>query len=282
MAAGGRLANLAFVAIAFHPTWPAEAQEIVRRAIDRHGGWSLWTRLESVTIHLVSLRGLLPWVKGYGRTFQLGRSLTTFPKQIRTEFLEDTGRPLLATFDRGDMRLHEVATGRIRAESPDHRRTFAGWRKNRRWDALDAHYFFGYAFASYTAVPFILPSLPYVGDARARRRGEPLDGVEVEYAAGAQVHCRRQRYFFDRSGLLRRNDYVADVAGGWATGAHFWDDYVTVEGLPVPARRVVVWRVRNTPVPFAVALLATFDGLAARLGGAPDRLEASGLSERRA
>lgn len=254
----------------FHPTWPAEAQAVLRRAIDRHGGWSLWARLESVTIHLVSLRGLLPWVKGYGRTFQLGRSLTTFPKQIRTEFHEDTGRPLMATFDRGDMRLHQGAAGAIRAESRDHRRTFEGRRKNRRWDVLDAHYFFGYAFASYTAMPFILPGLRYLGRARARRRGDPLDGVQVEFAAGAHVHSRRQRYFFDRSGLLRRNDYVAEVVGAWAVGAHFWEDFTTIDGLPLPARRLVVRRIGNTPLPFATALLATFDGLAVRLGDAPD------------
>ena len=217
-------------------------------------------------MNLASLRGFLPWWKGYGRSFQLARSLTTFPKAVRTEWSEGPGRPPIAVFDRGDMRLCDP-TGRIHAESLDHRRTFRGRRKTRRWDALDAHYFFGYAFASYAAVPFILPGLPFAGAASATSRGERLSGVRVEFPAGAQVHCPEQRYLFDASGLLRRNDYVADVVGAWAVGAHFWDDYTTVEGLPLPARRTVFRRVGNTALPFPTVLSATFESFSVRLGG---------------
>jgi hypothetical protein len=254
------------VPIAFHPSWPAPAQTLLCRAIDRHGGWSLWNRLEAVTIHLVSLRGLLPWVKGYGRSFQLARSVTAFPKTVRAEWNADTGEPCLATFDHGDMRLFDPATGRVQVESLDHRRTFAGTAKKRRWDALDAHYFFGYAFASYTAMPFTLPGLRYLEAVDARWHGERLSGVRVEFPVDAQVHSRVQTYLFDATGLLRRNDYVADVVGAWAVGAHFWEDYTTVEGLPLPARRTVVRRIGNTPLPFATALAATFDRMAVRLG----------------
>jgi hypothetical protein len=256
-------------AIAFHPSWPAPAQALLRRAIDRHGGWSLWTRLEAVSIDLTSLHGFLPWLKGYGRRFHLARSLTTFPKAVRTEWSEGAGQPCTAVFDRGDMRLLDPSTGRVQAESRDHRRTFRGLRKARRWDELDAHYFFGYAFASYTAAPFILPSLPFLGAAAGTARGERLSGVRVMLPADAQVHCRTQSYLFDPSGLLRRNDYVADVVGAWAVGAHVWDDFITVEGLPLPARRTVFPRLGSMALPFPTVLSATFTGFAVRLGGAP-------------
>jgi hypothetical protein len=254
--------------IVFHPSWPAPAQALLRRAIDRHGGWSLWQRLESVTVGLASLRGFLPWLKGCGRTFHLARSLTTFPRAVRTEWSEEANGPPLAIFDRGDMRRLDP-TGKVVAESPDHRRTFRGLRKLRRWTTLDAHYFFGYAFASYAAVPFILPGLVYAGPTAARVQGERLGGVRVRFPAGAQVHSRPQRYFFDRSGLLRRNDYVADVVGAWAVGAHLWDDFVTVEGLPLPARRTVFPRLGTTQIPFPTVLAATFENLAVRLAPAP-------------
>src|SRR5206468_493347 len=100
-----------------------------------------------------------------------------------------------------------------------------------------------------------------------RRKGARLDGVQVEHPADAQVHCRRQAYYFDGSGLLTRNDYVADVVGGWAVGAHFWDDYTTVNGLPLPARRTVVRRVGRLALPFFVALDATFERLGVQLAG---------------
>jgi hypothetical protein len=96
-----------------------------------------------------------------------------------------------------------------------------------------------------------------------------LSGVRVRFAAGAEVHSRSQRYFFDASGLLRRNDYVADVVGAWAVGAHIWDDFVTVEGLPLPARRTVFRRLGPTQSPFPTFLAATFQDFAVRLAPAP-------------
>lgn len=251
--------------LVFHPSWPAAEQALLRRAIDRHGGWSLWQRLEAVTVNLRSLRGLLPWWKGHGRTFHLLRSLTTFPKAVRTEWSEGPGKPCRVVFDGGDMRLLDE-DGRVRTESRRHRETFTGRRKARRWDDLDAHYFFGYAFASYCAVPFVLPGLSFAGPASAIVRGERLDGVWVEFPAGAEVHSRRQAYYFDGSGLLRRNDYVADVVGSWAVGAHLWDDHTTVEGLPLPARRTVYRRMGRRAVPFPTVLAATFESFAVRLG----------------
>ena len=163
------------------------------------------------------------------------------------------------------MRLYDPRTGELRAESRHHRQTFRGLRKNRRWNALDAHYFFGYAFASYCSVPFILPSLPFAGMAVGVSRGERLNGVSVEYPAGADVHSRFQRYLFDASGLLRRNDYVADVVGRWAIGVHLWEDFTDVNGLPLPARRTVFFRLGRWALPFPTILGATFDRLGVQL-----------------
>jgi len=250
--------------IAFHPSWPAAAQSLIRRAIDRHGGWSLWSRLRGISIDLVSLRGFLPWLKGYGHTFQLAQSLTTFPKEGRTEWREQGG-PCSFVFERGDMRLMDPVTNVVVQESRQHRRTFHGLRKLRRWTAVDAHYFFGYSFASYSAAPFILPSLIYRGPATGRWQGARLTGVRVQYPAQTEVHSRTQRYLFDASGLLCRNDYVADVVGSWAVGAHLWRDYVTIEGLPLPVRRTVLRRLGRWALPFPVVLDAKFDGLAVHL-----------------
>lgn len=44
----------------FHPSWPRAARTLVRRSIDRHGGWELWSRLEAITLRPASLRGLVP------------------------------------------------------------------------------------------------------------------------------------------------------------------------------------------------------------------------------
>jgi hypothetical protein len=108
------------------------------RAIERHGGWSLWLRLQSVGVGLVSLRGLLPRAKGYGRTFQLPGYATAFLKQGRT----------------------------IWSDRPD---------------------------------------------------GDPVTVFQAD--AGHRHSLRRQSCLFAPDGLLRRNDYVADVLGPFARSA---------------------------------------------------------------
>jgi hypothetical protein len=246
----------------FHPSWPEPARALVAAAIDRHGGWSLWRRLESVSLSLVSLRGLLPSLKGYERSFRLPHRAVIYPKAARTEWFEG-GAPA-AVFEGGDVRLLDA--GAVVLASRDHRRTFAGLRKLRRWRQADGIYFFGYALASYAAVPFALPSLRFVGEVHGRWRGERLRGVRVEWPAGAPVHSRRQAYFFDTSGLLRRNDYVAEIVGRFACGAHGWEDYATVEGLPIPRQRTVLLRLGTRVVGFPAVLSARLDELAVRLG----------------
>jgi hypothetical protein len=252
--------------ITFHDSWPEPARGLLLRAIDTHGGWSRWQRLESISISLVKLWGFLPWAKGYQRTFVLPRSLTAFPHQWRVAFGDPASEGVVGLFDDGDMTLYD-RSGAVAAQSPDHRRTFRGLGKLRRWKTIDALYFFGYAWATYMAVPFVLPSLRCHGQISGRWRDMPLRGVDVEFPAGAHVHSRRQRFFFDASGLLRRNDYTADIVGAFARGAHGWDDFTTVEGVSVPTRRTVLFRPGPLVVPSPVVLGATLDGVGVVLRG---------------
>lgn len=68
-----------------------------------------------------------------------------------------------------------------------------------------------------------------------------------------QAHGRH--FYFEEDGLLRRHDYVADIVGGWARGAHFWREFVTVSGLQMASVRHVVARLGQRTTPF-VALHA--------------------------
>ena len=88
-----------------------------------------------------------------------------------------------------------------------------------------------------------------------RYQGRKLTGIEVELPADLHTHSPRQTFYFEEDGLLRRHDYVADIAGAWARGAHFWTDFVTVAGVQMAGVRHVVARVRRQTVPF-VALHA--------------------------
>ena len=63
--------------------------------------------------------------------------------------------------------------GAIVESSLDHRRSFRGVRKWRRWSPADALYFFGYALTHYQGLPFTLADARPLGLSRgALRRGK--------------------------------------------------------------------------------------------------------------
>jgi hypothetical protein len=229
--------------------WPASAIALVDRAAEAHGGWARWAALSSVTLGLDELGGLLPRMKGLGRTFTMPRRMTVWPHDARVRFDEwDAGTGL---FDRGDVRVERDGAA---AESRDHRGTFRGAAKLRRWRPADALYFFGYALSNYLAQPFLLSHAELV-DSDART-------VRVRFAADWPAHCRVQRFWFGDDGRLARHDYVADIVSGLAAGAHFVEDYVEVDGFAVPRIRRVQARVGRWATPLVV-LHARFGTVAA-------------------
>ncbi|HYO54897.1 hypothetical protein [Archangium sp.] len=251
----------------FQPSWSGPAREVLERAIERHGGWSTWQRLHSVTLGMRLLRGMLPTLKGNGRTFLLSPRFMVRPREMEAELVDYPTAGSRGLFARGEVRLMETH-GATTAHATAHRDSFRGLSKYRRWSPLDALYFFGYALTHYHSLPFTLGEGQCLGHRHARLGNEVLDGVVVRLPPSLHTHCELQVFYFDSTGLLRRHDYVAEIAGAWARGAHFWEDYVEVEGLSVARRRHVVARLGGQPLPPFVALHAEFDSVEVRLGEA--------------
>jgi hypothetical protein len=240
--------------------WQGPARALLERAIQRHGGWAAWRAFVGVSLRPVRLSGLLPTVKGLGRTFVLPGRIEVRPREGVTT-LHDYPQPgKRGVFERGPVTLFD-RLGNHEVQIANPRQSFRWLRKWRRWSPADALYFFGYALAHYHALPFTLV------DARPRRvvtahvRGRPVDGVEVALPRELHTHSRVQTFYFD-DGLLVRHDYVADIVGMWARGAHFWGDFVTISGLPIARRRHVVARLGRWTTPI-VALHAEFTDVTA-------------------
>ena len=152
-------------------------------------------------------------------------------------------------------RVRVARAGDPASPGEPYRATFTGLAKYRRWSALDALYFFGYALWHYHALPFALAGARIIGSRPSGRDGGAI--VVAEFPDGVETHSRRQTFYFDPRGLILRHDYVADIVGVWARGAHEWRDYATVDGFPIAMRRQVWARLgsRRLPVP---VLGATF------------------------
>jgi hypothetical protein len=234
--------------------WGGEAGALLERAIARHGGWGAWQALQSVTLELRTLSGLVPALKGAHRTFPRPSRAEIFPHEYRVVFHDYPERGQRGLFTAGAVQRVD-AGGTVIESSPEHRRSFRGLRKWRRWSPTDAIYFFGYAITHYQGLPFTLTEARPLGMCQVRCAGETLTGVDVELPATLHTHSRRQSFYFDGEGLLRRHDYVADIVGWMARGAHLWRDFVRVQGVEIPRERHVVMRIGRTTTPI-VALHA--------------------------
>jgi hypothetical protein len=191
-----------------------------------------------------------------GRTFPIPRAIDIYPYDRRTTFVAYPREGCTGVFDNGAVWIEAESMAETVEKSPRHRDTFRGLAKNRRWTPLDALYFFGYALWHYHAVPFDLSEARLVRTVAAVS-GSSVRSIQVEFPAELPTHSRRQTFYFDETGQIVRHDYVADVVGFWARGAHFWRRTQLVDGFPIAMERWVGPRIGAAVLPFT-ALYATF------------------------
>ena len=102
---------------------------------------------------------------------------------------------------------------------------------------------------TYLTVPF---SLTWAGfEVREiepwQEQGETWRRLQVTFPPSIASHSSLQIFSFGDDGLLRRHDYVDEVAGNFPV-AHYVSDYQGVSGLLIPTkRRAFPRRPDNTP-----------------------------------
>ena len=164
-------------------------------------------------------------------------------------------RPFTGDDLRSDYTPDRVAIERIDGptlESLDGpRSSFDGHTLETPWSALQLAYFTGYAMWTYLAEPINL-TVPGVvieqgtdwveGDQVWRR-------LHVTYPDSFATHSPHQVLYVDDEGLIRRRDYQVDIAGG-SPAAHYVSDFERVDGIVIPARRMIYVRdEHNNPIP---------------------------------
>jgi hypothetical protein len=205
-----------------------------------HGGLERWQAVTALTVH-GTFGGLLRLRFPGNRMADVTvRVLLAEQHAVIHGFPESDQR---AVFDRGEVRI-ETRVGELIKARRNARAAFAGLsglRRNLRWDALDAAYFAGYAWWNYLSTPMLLTRAGITiteGDIW-REAGQQWRRLEVSLPPDIHTHSRRQTFYVDASGLIRRHDYVAQPVGRWAYAAHYCNDHRPFAGLVYPTRRRV-------------------------------------------
>ncbi|AKN16554.1 hypothetical protein MHAE_10763 [Mycobacterium haemophilum DSM 44634] len=227
--------------------------KLLDQVMEAHGGLDRWQRARAIHAR-VRTGGLLVRTRVPGNRFSDYR-ITVDVQQPRTvidPFPYDGQR---GVFERGMVRIEnregDVISSRTRPRLAFFGRS--GLRRNIRWDAMDSVYFAGYAMWGYLTVPYLLMREGVqVDEGQAWKEGaETWRRLNVSFPPDIDTHSRRQSYYFDASGHLRRHDYVALVVGRWARAAHYCADHVQAGGLVFATRRWVhPIGPGNRPLPF--------------------------------
>ena len=238
-------------------TWSTHALGVLERACDHYGGLETWAALRLIRLFPNRLSGFVPWLKGNGQTFPVPSLFEIRPRQREARFLNYPNEQQLGVFQDGQVRLQRREGGEVIAESANHRQTFRGLARLRRWTPLDALYFFGYALTHYHSLPFSLFEARLIRASTVGTGSDREDVLDVELPPDLHTHNRRQRFYFDRKGRLVRHDYHSEIIGFWARGAHFWHRQQAFNGFPISLERKVLGRIGSTCYPLT-ALHATF------------------------
>jgi hypothetical protein len=216
------------------------APELLHRAIEAHGGQERFDATHRISADL-RLKG---WA--FPMRFQRGAFAdytgTVSTKEPRAVLAPHPEPGKRGVFENGDVRI-ETDDGRVIEERKNARAAFGG-RRNIWWDDLDLLYFGGYALWGYVVAPFIFtrPGFEVEEIEPWREREEEWPGLRVRWPETLPAHSREQLYYFGPDGLIRRNDYTAEVFGRWAKATHYCWDYRDFAGIKIPKRRVAMPR----------------------------------------
>jgi hypothetical protein len=219
--------------------------ELVQQAIAAHGGFDLWESASEISVR-VSSGGLAFATKLQGSavrdvdarvsTRDQHVILSPYPQPGQRGVLEQDGTVRIET-DAGDaVCVREGA-----------RSAFADVRHKLWWDKLDILYFATYAIWTYVSSPFVFAREGYeVSELQPwEENGERWRRLAVSFPESVHTHSRRQVFYLDSSGLIRRHDYTAEPIGRWARAAHYCLEHRAFDGLMVPTRRRVYPRKRD-------------------------------------
>lgn len=230
-------------------------KDLLNFVLDAHGGLARWNELETVTVH-VQIGGKTWGFKGHEGVLNDVKYKAELYQQ-QASYLQIFSPEHKSKFESGRVAI-ETQEGSVVEELYNPRDSFAGQTAATQWSKLQLIYFASYAAYTYFTAPFIftLPEFKTTEIDSWNEGGETWRRLEVLFPDYFESHNKRQVFYYDQNGLLKRHDYWADVLGG-TPSAHYVFDYKEFNGIKMPTRRRVYSQDGNNgykPEPLWVSL----------------------------
>jgi hypothetical protein len=239
--------------------------QLLNEVIDAHGGIQRWSELHELRLKLRIGGNILAFKLTSPHTRLLECTVSTRRIYISLSPYPKSGTKGVFDGESVKIQTHESAT------IAEHKivRTDDGKVVRRMiWDDLELLYFLGYAIWNHAMTPylFLWPGFECREGKECRERdGSLRRTLDVTFPSAFPSHCRRQTFYFDADGLLRRLDYTAEVFSPYARGAHYCEDYREFGGLMFATHRVVFPRLGSgRPIKLVKVMEGWIDGITAR------------------
>lgn len=217
--------------------------ELVKLAIETHGGLERWARVHQISAAL-AVSG-----PGFEQRGPHGEAVAALPMRVIVDAREQktTFEPFAAPGQKGiygpDRTAIESYSGALVEGLDNPRDSLKKMAPGTPWSAPQVLYFLGYSLWMYLTLPF-----SFLAEGMQCEEVEPLvegdetwRALKVTYPVSYPSHSTQQIHYFDEQGLMRRQDYTLDVRQNLGA-AHYLDRHRHVEGLVFPTRRRIYSR----------------------------------------
>jgi len=227
--------------------------KLAMQAMDAHGGLERWNRFTTLSAHLID--GGVLWA-AKGKAGVLADVTVTIDLREEKASHWPFGSPGRRSRFEPQRVAIEDTDGQVLEELLQPRDSFHGHLDH--WSDLQVAYFAGYAMWTYLNVPFLLarPGVESEEVEPWQESGETWRRLRVRFPPSIATHSAEQTLYFDRQGLLRRQDYNVEV-DGTSGAAHYVSDHKEFSGISFPTKRRVFRRQpdgRPAPEPLIISI----------------------------
>jgi hypothetical protein len=217
--------------------------DLLKLAIETHGGLEKWNSFKSLEAHL-HVTGKVWAIKGKPDVFRDVHYHADLHKQL-TGFDHFPIKDQFTTF-RPDRVSIETYGGEIIEESIHPRESFAGHEWATPWNLLQMLYFSNYAFWTYMTAPFNFTLSGYeTRELEPWKEGPEIwRRLEVTFPDRIATHNKVQIFYYDEKGFQRRHDYAPDIMNHFIS-TQIVSDYREYDGIKLPTKRIIYIRNPN-------------------------------------